>query len=56
MIDLNLLKSLAGEESSGVKLMKDQKLTLSLSKSFDKYVEIGVKKVLLTKFLEYEPR
>ena len=56
MIDVNLLKSLAGEESSGVRLMKDHELTLSLSQSFGTDVEFGVTKVLLSKFLEFEPR
>ena len=56
MTELILLKSLAGEESSGVNLMKDEELTLKLSESFTTDVEIGVKKVLLTKFLEFEPR
>ena len=56
MIELNLLKSLAVEESSGVSLMKDQELTLSLSNCFANDVHIGVKKMLLTKFLEFEPR
>ena len=56
MIDVNLLRSLAGEESSGVRLMKDHELTLSLSQSFATDVEFGVTKVLLSKFLEFEPR
>ena len=58
---LNFLQSLVGEESSGVSLIKDHELTLSVSQSlaFDDNivdVEFAVKKVLLTKFLEYEPR
>ena len=53
---LNLLQSLVGEESSGVSLIKDHELTLSVSLSFGDDVELLVKKVLLTKFLEYEPR
>ena len=56
MIDVNLMKSLAGEESTGVRLMKDHDLSLSLSKGFATDVELGVTKVLLSKFLEYEPR
>ena len=56
MMDVNVLKPLAGQESSGVRLRKNHQLTLSLSQSFATSVELGVAKVLLTKFLEYEPR
>ena len=55
-MDVKVLKSLAGKESTGVKLLKNQELTLSLSQSCATPVEFGVKKVLASKLLEYEPR
>ena len=56
MTDVKVLKSLAGTESSGVRLLKDQELTLSLSQSYATNLEFGVTKVLASKLLEYEPR
>ena len=56
MMDVKVLKSLAGTESSGVRLLKDQELTLSLSQSYATNLEFGVTKVLASKLLEYEPR
>ena len=56
MTDVKVLKSLAGTESSGVRLLKNQELTLSLSQSCATTLEFGVTKVLASKLLEYEPR
>lgn len=56
MTDVKVLKSLAGTESSGVRLLKNHKLTLSLSQSCASSLEFGVTKVLASKLLEYEPR
>ena len=56
MTDVKVLKSLAGKESTGVRLLKNQELTLSLSQSCATTVEFGVTKVLASQLLEYEPR
>ena len=56
MTDITVLKSLAGVQSSGVRLLKNHELTLSLSPCYATDVELGVQKVLASKMLEYEPR
>ena len=56
MTDVTVLKSLAGAQSSGVRLLKNHELTLSLSPCYATDVELGVQKVLASKMLEYEPR
>ena len=55
-MDVHVLKPLAGEDSSGVRLRRSHQLTLSLNQSFATSLEFGVTKVLLSKLLEYEPR
>ena len=55
MTDLKVLKALAREETSGVRLLKNQKLTLSLNPSYATDVGLGVTRVLASKMLEYEP-
>ena len=56
MTDVKVLKSLAGKEGSGVRLLKNQDLTVSLSQTCATTLEFGVTKVLSSKLLEYEPR
>ena len=56
MTDVKVLKSLAGTESSGVRLLKNHEMTLSLSRSWANSLEFGVTKVLASKLLEFEPR
>ena len=56
MTDVKILKSLTGSKDSGVKLLKNHEMTLSLDKHYDKYFDHGVTKVLASKFLEFEPR
>ena len=56
MTDVKVLKSLAGTESSGVRLLKNHEMTLSLSRSCASSLEFGVTKVLASKLLEFEPR
>ena len=56
MTDVKVLKSLTDTETSGVKLLKNQKLTLSLDKRYANSVDLGITKVLASKFMEFEPR
>ena len=55
-MDIKALKSLTKLETSGVKFLKNQELTLCLEKKYDKSVEFGVTKVLASKYLEFDPR
>lgn len=55
MTDVKVLKSLTDTETSGVKLLKNQKLTLSLDKRYANSVDLGITKVLASKFMEFEP-
>ena len=55
-MDIKALKSLPKLETSGVKFLKNQELTLCLEKKYDKSVEFGVTKVLASKYLEFDPR
>ena len=58
MTEVKVLKSLSGTETSGVRLLRNQDLTLGLSPSVATNVELGVTKVtkVASKMLQYEPR
>ena len=55
-MDIKAIKSLPKLETSGVKFLKNQELTLCLEKKYDKSVDFGVTKVLASKYLEFDPR
>ena len=54
--NVGILQSLTRLEYSGVSLLLDHQMTLSLDKSFIKDVNDGISKVLSSKLMKFEPR
>ena len=56
MTDVKVLKSLSESVTSGIKLLKNHRLTLSLERRYVTSVDLGITKVLASKYMEFEPR
>ena len=56
IMDVGILRSLSRTEFSGVVLLVDQEMTLSLDKSFSNAVLDGISQVLAGKLRQFDPR
>ena len=54
--DVGILRTLSRSDYSGVQLLLDHEMTLSLDKSFIKAVNDGISEVLSSKLMKFEPR
>ena len=54
--NVGILQSLTRSEYSGISLLLDHAVTLSLDKSFIKNVNDGISKVLSSKLMKFDPR
>ena len=55
-MDVGILRSLSRTEFSGVVLLVDHEMTLSLDKSFSNAVPNGISQVLAGKLRQFDPR
>ena len=54
--DVGILRTPSRSDYSGVQLLLDHEMTLSLDKSFIKAVNDGISEVLSSKLMKFEPR
>ena len=54
--DVGILRTLSRSDYSGVQLLLDHEMTLSLDKGFIKAVNDGISEVLSSKLMKFEPR
>ena len=54
--DVGVLRSLSRTEPSGVSILLDYEMTLSLDKSFINSIDDGITEVLSSKMMKFDPR